>query len=79
MCGKCYSFLFIDCQTESFVAQVAFNEDGSPSKALAGFCKKNGVAEADVSVEADGKGVEYVWASKQDGGRSAAEVRHLDN
>lgn len=54
--------------------QVAFGSDGSPSKALEGFCKKNAVAAADVTVEADGKGTEYVWVVVKLRGRAAAEV-----
>ena len=54
---------------------MAFGSDGSPSKALEGFCRKNAVAAADVTVEADGKGTEYVWAVVQQHGRAAAEVR----
>ena len=54
--------------------QVAFASDGAPSKALDGFCRKNGVAAADVTVEADVKGTEYVWAVVQQCGRVAAEV-----
>ena len=53
---------------------MAFGSDGSPSKALEGFCRKNGVAAADVTVEADGKGTEYVWAVVKQRGRAAAEA-----
>lgn len=55
-------------------AKVAFGDGGAPSKALEGFCKKNGVSPADVTVEADEKGTEYVWAVVRETGRSAAEV-----
>ena len=55
--------------------QVAYGSDGSPSKALEGFCRKNAVAAADVTVEADGKGTEYVWAVVKQRGRAAAEAR----
>lgn len=54
--------------------QVAFGADGAPSKALEGFCRKNGVAPADVTREADEKGTEYVWAVVREKVRSAAEV-----
>ena len=53
---------------------MAFGADGAPSKALEGFCKKNGVSAADVTREADAKGVEYVWAVVRSEGRPAAEV-----
>ena len=56
-------------------AQVAFGADGGPSKALEGFCRKNGVAAGDVTREADGKGTEYVWVTVQSKGCPAAEVR----
>lgn len=53
---------------------MAYSPDGSPSKALQGFCRKNGVAVDDVTTEADPKGTEYVWAVVKQPGRSAAEV-----
>ncbi|KAK9809022.1 hypothetical protein WJX72_008075 [[Myrmecia] bisecta] len=55
-------------------AKVAFGKDGAPSKALLGFCKKNGVDAGAVAVEADAKGVEYVWVTLQQHGKTAAEV-----
>ena len=50
--------------------QVAYGEDGSPSKALQGFCRKNGVDPKAATVEGD-----YVWAEVQAGGQSSLEVR----
>ena len=48
----------------------AFEEDGdTPTKAVLGFCKKNGVEPADL--EKDG---EYVWANVDTVGVSATEV-----
>ena len=48
----------------------AFEEDGvTPTKAMLGFCKKNGVAPEDL--EKDG---EYVWANVKTVGVSAVEV-----
>lgn len=55
-------------------ASAAFSADGKPTKALEGFCRKNGVQVADVSREADAKGVEYVWVTVKDAGRTAAEA-----
>mmetsp|Transcript_20995 Transcript_20995/g.46001 ORF Transcript_20995/g.46001 Transcript_20995/m.46001 type:complete len:1090 (-) Transcript_20995:488-3757(-) len=55
-------------------ASAAFGKDGSPTKALEGFCKKNGVTVADVTREADAKGTEYVFAVVKDAGRAAGEV-----
>ncbi len=58
-------------------AKSAFGADGQPTKALEGFCRKNGVDPASVTREADAKGVEYVYAVVRDAGRPAAEVRRL--
>lgn len=55
--------------------QVAFGADGEATKALAGFCKKNGVQVEDAIREADAKGVEYVWAVKHLQGLPAGQVR----
>lgn len=55
-------------------AKASFGADGSPTKALEGFCKKNGVALADVTKQTDSNGVEYVYAQVKEEGRSAAEV-----
>ena len=54
--------------------QVAYSPDGNPSKALQGFCKKNGVSVDSVTTEADSKGTKYVWAFVKQPGRSASEV-----
>eukprot|EP00798_Chlamydomonas_sp_ICE-L_P032510 gene32510-17216_t len=43
-------------------------------KALEGFCKKNGVDPSSVTLEADAKGVEYVYAVTKDDGKAAGEV-----
>lgn len=53
-------------------AKAAYAADGTPTKALEGFCKKNGVAVDECSLEADAKGVEYVWATVHTTGQSAA-------
>jgi glycyl-tRNA synthetase len=54
-------------------AKAAFR-DGAPTPALLGFCKKAGVKPAACVVEADAKGVEYVWAEVRDAGAPAAEA-----
>lgn len=54
--------------------QVAFGPDGSPSKALLGFCKKNGVQADSVVTEADAKGTQYVWVVVKQPGRATGEV-----
>ncbi|KAL3155346.1 hypothetical protein ABBQ38_010907 [Trebouxia sp. C0009 RCD-2024] len=55
-------------------AKVAYGPDGSPSKALQGFCKKNGVPVGSVTRQADSKGTEYVWALVEQQGRPTSEV-----
>ena len=62
------------CQVPGDELQVAYGSDGSPSKALLGFCKKNRVQASTVVTEADTRGTEYVWAVVKEPGRSAAEV-----
>lgn len=62
-----------ECQS-LHATQVAYGPDGSPSKALQGFCKKNGVSVDSVTTEADTKGTQYVWAVVKQPGRSASEV-----
>ena len=64
--------------------QVAFSAEGAPTKALEGFCKKNGITPEDVSRQADAKGVDYVWATVRQPKQSAAQVgtvqgRPVDN
>ena len=70
-----------DVRLDGACAQVAFTDAGKPSKALLGFCKKNGLDADNVEVEADRKGVEYVWGIAHQKGLPAAEVswnqRHL--
>ncbi len=50
-------------------AKAAYGEDGSPSKALEGFCRGQGVDPADAFIEGD-----YVWIRKDVVGRPALEV-----
>ena len=56
------------------VLQIAFDGEGKPTKALQGYCSKNGVQADQVTREADSKGTEYVWAEKQIPGKSSCEV-----
>ena len=56
-------------------AQIAFDGDGKPTKALQGYCSKNGLQPDQVTREADSKGTEYVWAEKQVPGKHTCEVR----
>jgi len=53
-------------------AKAAFAPNGAPTKALLGFCAKNGVDAASVTVEADAKGVDYVFADVHEAGAPAA-------
>ncbi len=50
-------------------AKAAYEADGSPSRALLGFCKGQGVDPADVRVEGD-----YVFVNKLIPGRPTADV-----
>lgn len=56
-------------------AKAAFDASGAPTKALEGFCRKNGVSADAVVREADPKGVAYCWLEVKDAGKPAAEVR----
>ncbi|KAK9794936.1 hypothetical protein WJX73_001985 [Symbiochloris irregularis] len=49
--------------------KVAFSAEGTPTKALQGFCKKNSIPEDEVVREGD-----YVWAEVAKGGRSSKDV-----
>lgn len=69
-----YHYLSLSDSHESVTLQVAYTESGEPSKALLGFCKKNSLVPEDVEVEADQKGVEYVWGISRRKGLPAAEV-----
>ncbi len=56
-------------------ARVAFDADGNPTRAAAGFAKKNGVAVEDLrKQEVAGKKGEYVVCTRQEQGRAAADV-----
>lgn len=56
-------------------ARVAFDADGRPTKAAAGFAKKNGVElDALERSEVEGKKGEYVVCTRHEAGRPAAEV-----
>ncbi|CAI5515942.1 unnamed protein product [Closterium sp. Naga37s-1] len=55
-------------------ANKAFDKDGKPTKALEGFCKRNAVTAEAVTMRADDKGVEYVWASVSEESRPAWAV-----
>ena len=56
-------------------AKAAYGPDGAPTKALLGFCAKNGLDPATgVSLEADAKGVEYVWGVAASVGAPAADA-----
>lgn len=67
--------------TESSVAKLrgppaakAFGADGTPSKALEGFCSRLGLPASAAVVEEDDKGVAYVFVEKQTGGDATVEV-----
>lgn len=54
-------------------AKAAFNPDGSPTKAAAGFAKSQGVFVSDLVNKTVGK-VDYVFAVKREAGRQSLEV-----
>ena len=54
-------------------AKVAYKDD-SPTPALTGFCKKNGINVQDCRVEEDSKGTGYVWATVTQAGRPTSEL-----
>jgi len=54
---------------------VAFDDQGQPTKALLGFCKKNGTQSEDVTLSEDGaKGARYCFATIQVKGKSASAI-----
>jgi glycyl-tRNA synthetase beta chain len=56
-------------------ARVAFDEDGSPTKAALGFAKRNGVEiDALRRGPAEGKKGEYLLCTRREEGRSSSEV-----
>jgi glycyl-tRNA synthetase len=55
-------------------ANRAFDAAGAPTKALIGFCTKNGVTPEECSVEPDSKGTEYCFATVQNKGKAAGLV-----
>ena len=57
-------------------AKAAFDPEGNPTRAAEGFCKKNGVALADVVREKDEKGVEYLYATVQEKVRKTVFAAH---
>ena len=54
-------------------AEVAYDEDGNPTKAAEGFAKSQGVSVEDLSVEDTEKGP-YVAATKETEGRPTAQI-----
>ncbi len=56
-------------------ARVAFDEEGKPTKAAAGFAKRNGVDLADLRKgPAEGKKGEYLLCTRKESGKDAAEL-----
>ena len=55
-------------------ARAAFDDSGTPTKALEGFCRGQGVSPDDIERREDDKGVEYVYAHKKEVGSGAIEV-----
>ena len=56
-------------------AQIAFDDQGNPTRAAEGFAKKNGVSVAELGRrEVEGRSGEYVVCTRREPGRPAAEV-----
>lgn len=55
-------------------AQAGFDANGNPTKAVQGFCRKNGVTPAQLTRKADARGVEYLYADVTDVGRPTGVV-----
>ncbi|MBP3885747.1 MAG: glycine--tRNA ligase subunit beta [Olsenella sp.] len=55
-------------------AQIAFDEDGAPTKAAAGFARKFGLDAADLVRKVDADGREYVFAEKNVASRPAEPI-----
>jgi glycyl-tRNA synthetase len=55
-------------------AKAAFDDAGNSTKALEGFCRGQGISLDGVDRREDEKGVEYVYAFKQDVGSGALQV-----
>lgn len=54
--------------------KAAFDAGGRPTRAAEGFARSQGVAVADLFVQADEKGVEYVYARKHEAGQSVVTI-----
>lgn len=55
-------------------AKIAFDADGNPTKAAQGFARGKGIDPTDLTIEADDKGVEYVYALVEKPAVPAAEL-----
>ena len=55
-------------------AKIAFDGEGNPTKAVLGYCKKNGVGVEDIELKADKKGVEYCWVTKSVRGEATGDL-----
>ena len=52
----------VETRAKGPAAKIAFDADGNPTKAAAGFARGKGLAASDLVVEADENGVDYVYA-----------------
>ena len=52
----------IETKAKGPAAKIAFDADGNPTKAAEGFARGKGLTAADLTVEADENGVDYVYA-----------------
>src|SRR5438876_9787523 len=51
--------------------RIAFDAAGEPTRAAEGFARGQGVSVDDLLIQADEKGIEYVYARRHEAGRSA--------
>ncbi len=54
--------------------KAAYDDEGSPTRALEGFCRGQGISPGSVEHRQDGKGVEYVYAMRHEPGRQTLEI-----
>lgn len=55
----------------------AFNNEGQPTKALEGFCRKNGILKESIFIRTEGK-VEYIYATVKEQSKHTLEILSED-
>ena len=64
----------VETKAKGPAAKIAFDADGNPTKAAEGFARGKGLTAADLTVEADANGVNYVFAVVSKPAVSAMEL-----